>query len=52
MKRIQYYQYGGPELMKLDEFDLRVPGKGEVAVKVHFASVNPIDWKGAAVISR
>lgn len=45
MKRIQYYQYGGPEQMKLEQFALRTPGKGEVAVKVHFASVNPIDWK-------
>jgi len=45
MKGIQYYQYGGPELMKLEEFNLRVPGKGEVTVKVHFAAVNPIDWK-------
>ncbi|MBB3427959.1 NADPH:quinone reductase-like Zn-dependent oxidoreductase [Rhizobium sp. BK312] len=45
MKRIQYDQYGGPELMKLENFELRTPGKGEVAVKVHFASINPIDWK-------
>ncbi|MGY5776494.1 NAD(P)-dependent alcohol dehydrogenase [Rhizobium sp. LEGMi135b] len=45
MKRIQYYQYGGPEQMKLESFELRPPGKGEVAVKVNFASVNPIDWK-------
>jgi NADPH:quinone reductase-like Zn-dependent oxidoreductase len=45
MKRIQYYQYGGPEQMKLEEFTLRPLGKGEVAVKVNFASINPIDWK-------
>lgn len=45
MKRIQYYQYGGPEQMKLENFELRPLGKGEMAVKVNFASVNPIDWK-------
>ncbi|UVC16022.1 NAD(P)-dependent alcohol dehydrogenase [Mesorhizobium onobrychidis] len=45
MKRIQYHQYGGPEAMKLEDFELRTPGKGEVAVKVHFAAINPIDWK-------
>jgi NADPH:quinone reductase-like Zn-dependent oxidoreductase len=45
MKRIQYERYGGPELMKLDEFELPVLGRGEVAVKVKFAAINPIDWK-------
>ncbi len=45
MKRIQYHQYGGPESMKLEDFELRAPSKGEVAVKVNFAAINPIDWK-------
>jgi NADPH:quinone reductase-like Zn-dependent oxidoreductase len=45
MKRIQYAKYGGPELMKLVDFVPVVPGKGEVAVKVKFAAINPIDWK-------
>lgn len=45
MKRIQYHKYGGPELMRLEEFQRRAPGKGEVAVKVSFAAINPIDWK-------
>ncbi|MDP9893779.1 NADPH:quinone reductase-like Zn-dependent oxidoreductase [Variovorax boronicumulans] len=45
MKRIQYGMYGGPELMRLDEFELAAPGQGQVAVKVRFAAINPIDWK-------
>ena len=45
MKRIQYDKYGGPELMRLEDFDLATPGKGEVAVTVKFAAINPIDWK-------
>lgn len=45
MKRVQYHRYGGPELMKLDDFQLRALGKDEVAVKVGFAAINPIDWK-------
>src|SRR5213075_1087247 len=45
MKRVQYDKYGGPELMKLENFELRAPGKGEVAVRVKFAAINPIDWK-------
>lgn len=45
MKRIQYDKYGGPDLMRLEDFDLAVPGKGQVAVKIKFAAINPIDWK-------
>ncbi|WP_038931746.1 NAD(P)-dependent alcohol dehydrogenase [Bradyrhizobium japonicum] len=45
MKRVQYHSYGGPETMKLEDFQLRTPGKGEVAVKVKFTAINPIDWK-------
>ena len=45
MNRIQYGMYGGPELMRLEEFKLAEPGQGQVAVKVKFAAINPIDWK-------
>ena len=45
MKRIQYGKYGGPELMRVDDFELYAPGSGEVAVRVKFAAINPIDWK-------
>lgn len=45
MQRIQYDSYGGPENMYLADFDLPTPGAGEVAVKVAFAAINPIDWK-------
>ena len=45
MKRIQYDQYGGPGGMKLADFRLPAPGKGEVAVDVKFAAINPVDWK-------
>jgi NADPH:quinone reductase-like Zn-dependent oxidoreductase len=45
MKRIQYHQYGGPHLMRLEDFELAMPNKGEVAVRVKFAAINPIDWK-------
>lgn len=45
MKRIQYSKYGGPELMRVDDFELPAPGTGEVAVRVKFAAINPIDWK-------
>lgn len=45
LQRIQYNNYGGPELMRLEDFALAAPGKGEVAVSVKFAAINPVDWK-------
>lgn len=45
MKRIQYRRYGGPEQMQIEDFELPQPGKGEVAVQVKYAAINPIDWK-------
>jgi len=45
MKRIQYENYGGPEVMRIADFNLPTPGKDEVGVRVKFAAINPIDWK-------
>lgn len=45
MQRIQYHKYGGPEVMRLEDFTLDAPGKGEVSVAVRYAAINPIDWK-------
>ncbi|MET9090033.1 NADP-dependent oxidoreductase [Streptomyces sp. NPDC004237] len=44
-KRIQYHQYGGPEVMRLEGFEPTRPGKGEVLVRVRAAASNPMDWK-------
>jgi NADPH:quinone reductase-like Zn-dependent oxidoreductase len=35
--------------MRLENFEPTLPGKGEVAVKVKIAAINPIDWKVAPV---
>jgi NADPH:quinone reductase-like Zn-dependent oxidoreductase len=45
MLRIQYHEYGGPQVMRLDQFEPETPGLGEVLVDVQAAAVNPIDWK-------
>ncbi|MDO7929220.1 NAD(P)-dependent alcohol dehydrogenase [Pseudomonas sp. KFB-139] len=45
MKRIQYHNYGDASVMQLESFELASPGHSEVAVKVRFAAINPIDWK-------
>jgi NADPH:quinone reductase-like Zn-dependent oxidoreductase len=48
MKAIVVHQYGGPEVLKFEDYPDPVPGKGEVLVRVAAASVNPIDYKRRA----
>jgi NADPH:quinone reductase-like Zn-dependent oxidoreductase len=45
MKRIQYHQYGGPEVMRFEDFEPTPPGPGEVLVRVKAAAANAMDWK-------
>jgi NADPH:quinone reductase-like Zn-dependent oxidoreductase len=45
MKRIQYHRYGGPEVMRFEDFRPARPGPGEVLVRVKAAAANPMDWK-------
>lgn len=45
MQRIQYHQYGGPDVLQLNNFEPRRPGPHEVLVRVRAASANPMDWK-------
>lgn len=44
MKRIQYHQYGGPEVLRLEEFDPAPLGADDVLVRVRAASANPMDF--------
>ncbi|MET8873594.1 NADP-dependent oxidoreductase [Nocardia sp. NPDC004604] len=44
MKRIQYRQYGGPEVLRLDEVEVPKPGKRQLLVRVRAASANPADF--------
>ncbi|MFJ4900396.1 NADP-dependent oxidoreductase [Streptomyces sp. DT20] len=45
MKRLQYDCYGGPEVMRLAEFEPPRPGPDEVLVRVRAAASNALDWK-------
>ncbi len=52
MKAIVVHQYGGPEVLKFEEYPDPVPGQGEVLVRVAAASVNPIDYKRRAGLTK
>lgn len=45
MKAVRFHAYGGPEALVYEDAPKPEPAAGEVIVKVHAASVNPIDWK-------
>lgn len=39
------HEFGGPEVMKLEEVDKPDVQQGEVLIKTEYAAVNPVDWK-------
>src|SRR2546430_5346649 len=43
MKAILVRQFGGPEVLKLEEVPTPKPAAGEVLVRIHAAGVNPYD---------
>ena len=45
MKAILIHGYGGPEVLKYEDYSDPVPGVGEVLVRVAASSVNPFDFK-------
>ena len=48
MKAIVMHEYGGPEVLRFEDFPDPVPGEGELLVRVIAASINPIDVKRRA----
>ena len=52
MKAVVVHQYGGPEVLKFEEYPDPVAGPGEVLVRVAATSVNPIDFKRRAGLTK
>jgi NADPH:quinone reductase-like Zn-dependent oxidoreductase len=48
MRAVRYHTMTADAALRLDEVPVPQPGPGEVLVRVHYASLNPVDWKIAA----
>ena len=45
MRAVVVHETGDVEVLRLEEVDRPEPAEGEVLVRIHATSVNPIDWK-------
>jgi NADPH:quinone reductase-like Zn-dependent oxidoreductase len=52
MKAVVVHQYGGPEVLKFEDYPDPAPGPDEVLVRVAATSVNPIDYKRRAGLTK
>lgn len=45
MKAVRVHDFGGPDVLKLEDAPRPEPGATDILVRVSAAGVNPIDWK-------
>ncbi|WP_116107134.1 NADP-dependent oxidoreductase [Lewinella sp. IMCC34191] len=44
MKAVRIHEFGGPEVLKIEEVDRPAPAADQILVKVYASGVNPTDW--------
>jgi NADPH2:quinone reductase len=45
MRRVRYYEYGGPEVLTVEEVELPIPGRGQVRLRAEAIGANYVDTK-------
>jgi NADPH:quinone reductase-like Zn-dependent oxidoreductase len=45
MKAVRIHEFGGPEVLKVEETPKPRPADDEVLIRIYATSVNPVDWK-------
>ena len=45
MKRVSFAEFGGPEVLRVEESEAPHAGPGQVRIAVRAAGVNPADWR-------
>jgi NADPH-dependent curcumin reductase CurA len=45
MKAIRIHRFGGSDVLELDDVPVPQQGENELLVRIHAASVNPVDYK-------
>jgi NADPH:quinone reductase-like Zn-dependent oxidoreductase len=45
VKRVQYFHFGAPDELRLDDVIAPEAGNGQIRVQVRAAAANPLDWK-------
>ncbi len=44
MEAIVYYEYGSPDVLRLEDVEKPIPGSDEILVEIKAASINSYDW--------